>query len=45
VAARERVDAQSQFEEADAVDPDLPAQASRAEPSVGRGAEPTDEMV
>jgi predicted helicase len=44
-AERERLAAQNQLEQADAVDPELPAQASRADPSVGRGAEPADEMV
>jgi flagellar biosynthesis/type III secretory pathway M-ring protein FliF/YscJ len=43
-AERERLAAQNQLEQADAVDPDLSAQAS-SDPSVGRGAERADETV
>jgi flagellar biosynthesis/type III secretory pathway M-ring protein FliF/YscJ len=44
-AERERLAAQDHLEQADAVDPDLRAKAARADPSVGRGAEPADETV
>ena len=44
-AERERLAAQNHLEQADAVDPDLPAQPSRANPNVGRGTEPADETL
>ncbi len=44
-AERERLAAQNHLEQADAVDPDVPAQPSRANPNVGRSAEPADETV
>jgi hypothetical protein len=44
-AERERLAAQEQLEEADAVDPDLPAQASRPDATVRRQPEAADETA
>jgi flagellar biosynthesis/type III secretory pathway M-ring protein FliF/YscJ len=44
-AERERLAAQEQLEEADAVDPDLPAQASRPDAIVRRQPEAADETA